>query len=117
MPHIKITGLDTERVRILSRTVSKSLSEIIDCPIDWITFSIDTSSNGTIFCNGALAKDTVFIHVEWFDRGCEIKDSVAKIITDGILHTKDFISTEIECVDVIFVNLEKSDYYENGKHF
>lgn len=116
MPNIKVTGISVPEVKKMSLELSGSLSEAVDCPIDWLTFSIG-ATDGEIFCNGEILNDTVFIHVEWFDRGIEAKNSVAKIITDYILENEINNFKHIETVDVIFVNLEKSDYYENGEHF
>ncbi len=117
MPHIRISGLEIPRVKALSAELSEDLATVIECPTDWLTFSVGAMGDGNLFCNGELLKDTVFVHVEWFDRGQEVKNAVAKIITDGVLRTKRLKFAEIETVDVIFINLEKSDYYENGEHF
>ncbi len=117
MPIIKVSGLDIPRVKTLSAEITDDLAKAIDCPTDWITFTVGALGDGNIFCMGELVKDTVYVHVEWFDRGAETKTAVAKIITDAVLQTKRIKSTKIETVDVIFVNLEKSDYYENGEHF
>lgn len=117
MPHIRMSGLDVPRVKALSAHLSQDLSKTIGCPIDWITFSVGNFGDGNIFCDGKIVRDTVFVHVEWFDRGSEVKDTVARIITDGIFETKRCKFSEIETVDVIFVDLKKEDYYENGQHY
>ncbi len=113
MPHIDINGLNKEQVRGLSAEISADLSKVIDCPPDWITFSVSSE----IFSNGSLVNDTVIIHVEWFDRGREVKDMVVKILTDAVLQSTRAEFAEIETVDIIFVDLDKSNYYENGEHF
>lgn len=120
MPNFKVTGLNTETVKKLSFDLSESLSKIIDCPVDWITFSMGATDENCIFCNGQLLKDTIFVYVEWFDRGLDIKNKVAEIINNGIFDLNKGKSKEIETietVDIIFVNLEKGDYYENGESF
>ncbi|OOB80536.1 MAG: hypothetical protein BEN19_04375 [Epulopiscium sp. Nuni2H_MBin003] len=117
MPHIRVTGLDIPKVKALSAELTESLSQVIKCPADWITFSIGALGDGDIFCNGNLLKDTVYVTVEWFDRGKNAKNLVAKILTEGILKAKSFEFDEINSVDVIFVDIEKENYYENGKHF
>lgn len=107
MPNIKISGLETAKVRELSKKLTADLAKAIDCPADWLTFSV----GGDVFCCGEPATDTVFVHVEWFDRGGTTKDVVAKLINAAIL------GGEISTVDIIFVDLKKSDYFENGEHF
>ncbi len=117
MPNIRFSGIDIPRVKKLSEILSESLAKAIDCPIDWITFSIGAMGDGNLFCNGKLLGDTVFVHVEWFNRGLDVKDAVAKIITDSVLDTKRFKFAEIKTVNIIFVDIEKSNYYENGVHY
>ncbi|WP_297421150.1 DUF1904 family protein [Clostridium sp.] len=51
------------------------------------------------------------VDVSWFDRGQEVQDTEAKIIT------KYVNSIEYKSVNVIFHHLEKSRYYEDGEHF
>ncbi len=117
MPHIRINGLDIPKVKQLSKDLSENLAEVVECPIDWISFSVGAAGEGSVFCNGELAKDTVFAYVEWFDRGLDAKNAVAKIITDSILGSGKAEFSEVETVDVIFIDLDKSNYYENGEHF
>ena len=115
MPHIKFSGLDVLRVKTLSKEISNDLSTVMNCPIDWITFTVGANGDGNIFSDGQLVKDTVIVHIEWFDRGQDIKDQVAKIITDAVYQTKRIKSAKIETINVIFVDLDKKDFYENGE--
>lgn len=115
MPNFRFSGIDIPRIKELSKELTESLSKALDCPTDWITFSVGSFGDGNIFCNGEILKNEVFVHVEWFDRGEIVKDSVAKIITDGVLSTKEFKFAEIKNVTVIFRNIPKEDYYENGE--
>ncbi len=117
MPHIEISGLEIPRIKILSKELSESLSKAINCPIDWITFSVGALGDTNIFCDGNLIEDTAYIHVEWFDRGADVKQTVANIITEGVFNTNKLEFPEIKTVDVIFVDLKKTDYFENGEHF
>ena len=52
-----------------------------------------------------------FIEVKWFERGQEIRDEFANIIT------KQVQSLEIPEVEVAFSTFRESDYYLNGKSF
>ena len=53
-----------------------------------------------------------FVEVAWFDRGQEVQDMVAKIITDNIRE-----NLNVESMDLAFTVFEKEKYYENGEHF
>ncbi|HBG1558843.1 DUF1904 family protein [Clostridioides difficile] len=53
-----------------------------------------------------------FVEVAWFDRGQEVQDIVARIITDSIRNNLD-----VESMDLAFTVFEKEKYYENGEHF
>ncbi len=114
MPHFRISGLDAKQVQFLSGTLSEDLSRALDCPIDWVTFSCTAP---TLFCNGEVFTGTVFVHVEWFDRGEGVRDTVASILTDGILQKSKIQFITPPSIDVIFVDLKKENYYENGNHY
>lgn len=51
------------------------------------------------------------VDVSWFDRGQEVQDAAANIIT------KYINSIGYKNVDVIFHCLEKNRYYEDGENF
>ena len=52
-----------------------------------------------------------FIEVKWFDRGQEIQNEFANIIT------KQVQSLNIPEVEVAFSTFKESNYYLNGKSF
>lgn len=116
MPNMKCSGFEVDQVRELSGEVSETLAKVIECPIDWITFAV-TSSDKELFCNGQQLQNEVFVDVEWFDRGTEIKDKVASIITQGVRTIGKKGNLVFENITVVFTDLKKTDYYENGKHF
>jgi hypothetical protein len=53
-----------------------------------------------------------FIEVLWFARSSEIQDHSAKIITEAVKQVT--ASTDVV---VVFFELAKNSYYENGAHF
>lgn len=67
-----------------------------------------------------LSDDTVvpdgggdpMIEIHWFDRGQEMKATTAKKITEQVRGL-----TNSEYIAVVFFDLPKSDYFENGSHF
>ena len=117
MPNIRVNHLETAEVMQLSRDLTECLSKEFNCPTDWITFSMGSAKEQTIFCEGKALTDTVTIFVEWFDRGQEVKDAVAKILTDGVNRLKRKETEKLETVTVIFVAFDPMNYYENGTHF
>jgi hypothetical protein len=53
------------------------------------------------------------VEVLWFDRGQEVKDKVAVVITEQI---RSALGKELD-VAVIFIALEPASYYDNGSHY
>jgi hypothetical protein len=65
----------------------------------------------TFIKDGEVVEGNPVIEISWFDRGQEIQDKTAKIITKYIQligYTN---------VDIIFITLDENKYYENGVHF
>lgn len=117
MPNIRVNHLEVSEVTQLSRELTHRLSKELECPLDWITFSIGTPSGNTIFSEGNVLKDSVTMFVEWFDRGQEVKDAVARILTEGVYQLERKPTEKLETVTVIFIDIDPKDYYENGIHF
>ncbi|NEZ47760.1 DUF1904 family protein [Clostridium niameyense] len=107
MPMIKVRGISKEEVIKESSKLIDLLVEIIECPRDY--FSIELINN-TFIMDGEVTDAPSIIEVEWFDRGQEVQDKVAKTITE-------YFKKDRECLDVVFKSLECKNYYENGKHF
>lgn len=109
MPHIRLRGLNSEQISNLNTQLVKELSKITESPEDHFTVEhIQTN----FFNDGKVSKGWPFVEVLWFARDQKIQDECAKAITNrikGIVPDKD--------VTVIFVELSKTGYYENGEHF
>jgi len=52
-----------------------------------------------------------FVEIAWFDRGLEMQDRVAAIVTQR------FQQAGCPSLDVCFHLLDPRSYYEDGKHF
>ncbi|MFI3227255.1 MAG: DUF1904 family protein [Clostridia bacterium] len=117
MPHLEFKALKIEQIKILSKNLPPKLADIIQCPPDWFTFTVSSSADVNLYYDGEIITDTVFVYVEWFDRGQEIKDKVAKILTEQILFSDADYFENIKNVTVIFKTHHASDYFENGEHF
>ncbi|SHJ92193.1 DUF1904 domain-containing protein [Tepidibacter formicigenes] len=109
MPQIKIRGIKAQVVCKISEEMVDKLVDIVKCPRDY--FEIECIQSVAIR-DGKIAPVYPFIEVAWFDRGQEIQDKVAKVITDSIRENLD-----VESLDLAFTTFEKEKYYENGEHF
>lgn len=107
MPMIKVKGIPQEEVIKESKELIDELVEIIGCPRDYFTIEL---INNTFIMDGEVVAPPTMIDVAWFDRGQEVQDKVAKVITK---HFKK----DGECLDVVFQRLATNEYYENGEHF
>lgn len=108
MPQIKIRGLQKEKVISASKKIIDELVQVVQCPRE--DFTIECI-NSTYIMDGKIIEPYPFIEIAWFDRGQEIQDKVAIIITNNLL------AQGIESIDLIFTVLEGRKYYVNGKHF
>jgi len=108
MPRLKITGLELEKVKEISKGMVDDLQQIIDCPRDYFVLEL---TNSNFVMDGEVVQTYPFVEVAWFDRGQEIQDKAAKAIT------KHIHGAGCPNVDVIFTVLEENKYYENGEHF
>lgn len=110
MPHIRMRALSEDHVAKLSGILAQDLAAAANTPEDNFTFErIDTQ----FFLKGKATKSFPFIEVLWFARPQEDKNACARIITE---HVKELVGKE-EDVVVVFKELAKESYYENGKHF
>lgn len=108
MPQIKIRGVQTETIVKLSKQLFEKLAVLTQSPKDDFTLEAIQS---TFILDGEVAQGYPFVEIAWFDRGQEIQDQVAKIISQL------FNESGYPSVDIMFTILEKSRYYENGEHF
>jgi hypothetical protein len=108
MPQLKVRGIELIRLCEISKLLVDELEELLKCPRNYFTIEC---INSTFVMDGEIAMDYPIIEIAWFDRGQEIQDNVAKIVTNH-MHKVGYKS-----VDIIFTVLEEKKYYENGEHF
>lgn len=108
MPQIKMRGIETEIVRKLSKQLIDELAVLTQSPRDYFTLEVIHS---TFVLDGDIVPGYPFIEIAWFDRGQEIQDQVAQVIS-RLLNQMGYSS-----VDIMFTVLEKPRYYENGEHY
>lgn len=108
MPQLKIRGILSEEIAKISTELVEKLAPIFNCQEDWIEIECIHS---TAVKKGEFVPVYPFIEVAWFDRGQEVQDQAARIITD-LIH-----GLGVKSVDIAFTVFEKRSYYENGEHF
>lgn len=109
MPHIRFKAVSMDVVKELSKVLPKDLAQIINTTEDNFSFEL---VNSQFFENGTVTAFYPFIEFAWFDRGQAVQDEVAKLLTREIKKRM-----AVEYVAVVFYDLPKSSYYENGEHF
>lgn len=108
MPQLYFKGIEKQEVCTISKRLVDELEKLLECPRDYFILEV---ANNSFICDGEATKIYPIIEVKWFDRGQELQDKVAEIIT------KKVRSLGFNMVDVYFIPLQKNSYYENGEHF
>ncbi|WP_191559482.1 DUF1904 family protein [Metabacillus idriensis] len=108
MPHLIFRGISVEQVKTISKTVVQELAELCTCGTD--NFTLEISQSTFVFDQNEVP-GYPFVEVKWFERGQDIQDQFAKIVTRNI-H-----SLGISEVEVAFIAFLESAYYSNGKSF
>ena len=108
MPHLFIRGVSIDQVKTISPSLVQDLADLCACGTDNFTLEI---VNSTYVYDGKEVPCHPLIEVKWFERGQEIQDQFAEIIT------KYLQTLEILEVEVAFSTFQESAYYLNGKSF
>lgn len=108
MPQIRVRGADAQRVAPISKDLIDQLHAITGTAREHFTVEL---THSTYIRDGAVIPSIPFVEIAWFDRGQETQDRVAQVVTDA-MHKAGYPD-----VDMVFTLMERSRYYENGKHF
>lgn len=108
MPQLIFKGITVEQVKTISTVLVRELAELCNCEEDNFTLEIPQS---TYVFNREDVPAFPFIEVKWFERGQEIQDQFADILT------KHIQSLGVPEVEVAFSVFREAAYYYNGKHF
>lgn len=109
MPHIRIRALSEKQVQNLSLELPQELAKIIQTSVDHFTVERVATQ---FYNNGRPSEGDPMIEVLWFDRGSELKSICAKKITELVQN-----HSTAEHIAVVFTDLPKENYFENGEHF
>ena len=108
MPLLKFKAREGRKLITVSKNLIDELEALIKCPRSYFSLEVVESK---FIKDGAYVEGSPIVEVAWFDRGQDVQDEAAKIIT------KNINSIGYKDVDVIFTALEEKKYYENGEHF
>lgn len=110
MPHFRFRAVEPQTVKFLSKTLIDELEDLMKSPRADFTFEYIHTD---FYHEGAANSAYPFVEVLWFDRGQNVKDKVAEIVTKRI---KDDVGLEVD-VAVIFTALKPDNYYDNAEHY
>ncbi|MBL4297408.1 DUF1904 domain-containing protein [Vibrio fluvialis] len=110
MPHFRLRAVEPQTVQVLSKSLIDELQPLMKSPRGDFTFEYIYT---TFFFEGEVSPAYPFVEVLWFDRGQEIQDQVAAIITRQV---REVLGEDVN-VAVIFTALKPNEYYDNGEHY
>lgn len=108
MPQLRFHAIEKEKLVSISTQMLDALVEVVKCPRDHFILEL---VNSTYIFDGEKVEAYPFVEVAWFDRGFDVQDEVASIITKSIQ------SAGYQEIEVAFTEFKARNYYENGKHF
>jgi len=108
MPQLLIKGIASDKICKISKPLVEELANLCECGTD--NFIIECLHSTAIF-DGKVVDSFPFIEVKWFERGIEIRDQFAEIISKFIL------TLNIPEFEIAFIPYKEDSYYLNGKRF
>lgn len=83
----------------------------MDCPKAHFTVEHIAA---TFFFDGKEQVGYPFVELFYFDRGQQVQDEIANRVTALV---REVLAKPEQDVAVVFTKLERSAYYDNGKHY
>lgn len=109
MPHLRFRAVEPTHVQALSQSLPAPLAQAMDTTSDNFSFELISTQ---YFQEGKAVSSYPFVEVLWFAR-----DSNAQALSAEIITAQVRAQTGAQDIAVIFIPLEKQDYFENGKSF
>ena len=110
MPHLRFRGIERDPVARLSGSLIQKLSALTGAPA--AHFTIERVPTEFIIAGETVA-GYPFVELMWFDRGQEVQDAAARLITQAV---KAELGADQD-VAVVVLPLTRSAYYDNGQHY
>ena len=108
MPRFAFHAIPLATVKAASAPLADDLQALLGCPREELVFHVPTDH---YVLDADLVSGPPFVEVAWFDRGLDVQDQVARLLTEH-LHRAG-----IPSVDVAFLPLARRAYYEDGRPF
>ncbi|MFI3249513.1 MAG: DUF1904 family protein [Eubacteriales bacterium] len=108
MPQLTFKGLSDAQVQTISQNLAPQLSTLMNTPEDWFTFEYSPIIS---YVSGKKVQREAIVDVRWFERGQDVQDQAAVLITNSL---KELGYQE---PTVVFHPLKKENFYENGEHY
>ncbi len=108
MPRFAFHAIPLALVKAASLPLADDLQALLGGPREELVFHVPTDH---YVLDESLVAGPAFVEVAWFDRGLEVQDQVARMLTDH-LHR-----VGVPSVDVCFLPLARRGYYEDGRPF
>lgn len=107
MPHLLFRGLGAEQLRSIAEPLAGELAVLCGCGTD--NFTMNVLPCETVFGAAEEGPAFIFIEIGWFERGRDIRDSFARLVTD---YVRKLGSSEIE---IVFHAYREDSYYIDGE--
>jgi hypothetical protein len=105
MPQLTVRGISIEKMAAISSLLVKELAMVCECGTD--NFTLDCLPVTSVF-DGHGVETYPFIEVAWFERGNEVRDRFAEVVTRHVR------LAGIVDVEVAFKVYQEDAYYING---
>lgn len=111
MPHLRFRNVPIEKLEATVPSLIDQLSricrnDVTDYTVEWV------NARYVPVVHGAAPSMDPFVEVGWFKREPPVQDQVARAIEDYLKSIGNF-----DYRTVVFLEYQKSSYYENGESF
>ncbi len=110
MPHLRFRGIAREPLARLSGQLVQDLSTLTGAPVAHFTLELVASE---FIIAGQTVPGYPFVELMWFDRGQEVQDQAAQLITRAVKAQLG----DAQDVAVVVLPLARTAYYDNGQHY
>lgn len=109
MPYVRCKGLTPYQMQQLSLECEGPLAEILKCDPEALFLEHSPLQR---YSKGACISGHPVLEFHMFDRGPETRQAAANYMTQLLQKL-----TNSEFIDIVFYDLPKTHYFENGQHF
>lgn len=106
MPHLLFRGVQAEQLRAVTTPLAEELAALCQCGTD--NFTMACLHTTSVFGENPDESSFAFIEVGWFERGQQVRDSFAHLITSYVQ------KLGISEIEIVFHAYHEDSYYING---